>query len=161
MVHGGGSGGGHGADRVDGGGAADVSFAGAAGQAGREHRSHQRGTVDAECGVVVVGGRSAEVWSRFRAARRSLRAHQRMAGGAERRVVAGSFFVFGKILPGGRQRFGAEAGVPAAADAVCGWRIARGEGIDRGEVRRVSDARRSAGARARENCGLEGTARAT
>ena len=37
---------------------------------------------------------------------------------------------------------------------VCGRRIAGGEGFDRGEVRRVSDAWRSAGARGREDFGF-------
>jgi len=41
--------------RIDGRSAADVSRAGAARQAGREHRSHQRRTSDAERRVVVVG----------------------------------------------------------------------------------------------------------
>ena len=37
---------------------------------------------------------------------------------------------------------------------VCGWGVAGGEGFDCGEVRRVSDAWRSAGARGGEDCGF-------
>src|SRR5258708_3740509 len=83
-----------------------------------------------------------------------------MAGGAERGVVAGPFFVFWKILSGGGQCSGAEAGFAAEADAVRRRRIASREGVDCGEMRCVPDAWRCAGARAGENYGLARTSRA-
>src|SRR5579863_6957108 len=77
-----------------------------------------------------------------------------MARRLGRSVVAGSLFVFGEILSGRRQRAGAEAGVEAAALHLCGWGVAGGERFDRGEVRCVFDAWRSAGARRRQDCGF-------
>src|ERR1700740_1268625 len=74
-----------------------------------------------------------------------------MAGGAERRLVSGPFFFFGKILPGGRQRSGAEAAFAAEAYAICGRRITCRQRADRRKVRRVSDAWRSTGTRGGEN----------
>ena len=121
---------------------------------------HQRRAADAERRVVVVGGRSEEVRRGFRAARRPLRAHQRMARCAARRVVAGSFFLCGKVLPRRRQCPRAKARRSAEPHALCGRRIAGGEGSHRGKVRRLSHARRSAGARRRKNSGFEGERRA-
>src|SRR5713226_3220411 len=68
VVHGGGAGRGDGADRIDGGGAADVSSARAAGEAGGQHRSDQQWPAHAECGFFLVGGRSAQVWRVIRTA---------------------------------------------------------------------------------------------
>src|ERR1700722_18357947 len=81
-----------------------------------------------------------------------------MARRAERRVVAGPFFVLREILPRRRQCPAAEANLTTAPNFVR-WRgIARGEGTDRRKVRRVPDARRSTGARARKDCRFARTA---
>src|SRR6266481_9802572 len=67
VVHGRGAGRGDGANRVNGGGAPNVSSAGAAGEAGRQHRSDQQRPAYSERGLFVVGGRSAQVWRSLRA----------------------------------------------------------------------------------------------
>src|SRR5580698_5894014 len=74
-------------------------------------------------------------------------------------MVARPLFVFGEILSRRRQRARAEAAVEAAALYLCGRRVAGGEGFDRGEVRRVLDAWRSAGTRWRKNLGFASATR--
>src|SRR5207247_6197551 len=84
-----------------------------------------------------------------------------MAGRSRWRVEAGPFFIFREVLPGGRQRSGAQTGGQATANALRGRRIGGGQRADRREMRRLSDARRSAGARRRENRGSRRTPGAT
>ncbi len=75
LVHGRGAGRRHLDARADGGRAADLSRAGAARQAGRQHRPHQRRPAVAQRRLVVVGGRGQAVRRAVRPARRSLRPH--------------------------------------------------------------------------------------
>jgi alkanesulfonate monooxygenase SsuD/methylene tetrahydromethanopterin reductase-like flavin-dependent oxidoreductase (luciferase family) len=85
-------------------------------------------------GRLSLGRRGAQVWRRFRAARRPLRTHRRMARCTERRLVARPFLICRKILSGRGQCPGAKAGVATAADTVCRRRVACCEGTDRREM---------------------------
>ena len=103
LVHGGVARGGDVDARADGGGAADVPRAGAARQAGGEHRSHQRRPAVAQRRVVVVGGGGEAVRRAVRPARRALRAHGGMARGGRRAVArAASSRSRGPLLPTSR-----------------------------------------------------------
>ncbi len=72
---------------------------------------------------------------------RYARTHRRVARRPGWSLEAGPFFVYGKVLPRGRQCARAQTRGEAAANAVCGRRISGGKRVDRREVRRVSDAR--------------------
>src|SRR5260221_5177099 len=75
-----------------------------------------------------------------------------MAGHTERGMDSGQFFVCGKILPRGHQSSSAEAYFAAEAGDLRGRRIGSGQATDRGEVRRIRDARRFAGKDTSEDC---------
>src|SRR5438105_14777196 len=160
LEHGGGPGGGDRATRADGGGPAHLPPARAAREAGREHRQHQRRPGHAERGVLLVVGRSQAVRRRLRPARRTLRAHGGVARGRDGHVVGAALQLRGQVLSGGGRDPRAQAAGAPSADAVRGRRVRDREGSHRARVRRLSHARRSAGADRRQGRGHAGAARA-
>ena len=146
LEHGRGAGRGDRTARDHGGGAADVSCAGAARQAGGQHRSHQQRAAVAERRVVVVGGRSAHVRRAVRPARRSLRPDRRMARRSRwlvaiaraSRIRASYYTVDDAVLEPKPVR---RRGRPIYA----GGESPAAKALIAAQMRRVADARRSAG----------------
>ena len=118
------------------------------------------GRLHAERRVVVVGRRGEAVRRALRSARRALRAHARMADRRRRPVARAGVLVQGPVLRRAEHHPRAEAVAAAAADDLHGRRVAGGEGSDRGDERRLRDARRRARSHRRAHPRSVGAARA-
>ena len=140
---------GHEASRADGSGAPDIPSARDPREARGEHRSHQQRPPRAQRRELMVVRRGRATVSSTSTT--IVMTHGRVAGRHRRRLDAAKVRLQGQVLSGERSDRRAEARASPAPDDLRWRRVRRGESPDLARVRRVRDARRSAGARRAED----------